>query len=94
MSSATSNFKGNDIRTSQRRGNGFRSLSDVEHRSKLEHELCFKCNEKFTRGHHCKKEQLKVFVYAKEKDGEKELKEPPNAKLAILEGIQIELSLC
>ncbi|TYK26819.1 putative membrane-bound O-acyltransferase C24H6.01c isoform X5 [Cucumis melo var. makuwa] len=48
-------------------------LSDAEFRSRLERGLCFRCNEKYSHGHHCKvkeKRELMLFILNEEESAD------------------------
>lgn len=40
----------------------YKRLSEEEYRKRREKGLCFKCDEKYTAGHRCKNQQLRVFM--------------------------------
>ncbi|KAH9656946.1 hypothetical protein KPL70_022865 [Citrus sinensis] len=50
------------IPTKTHEGGGFRKLTEAELQSKLERGLCYKCDEKFSLGHRCRKRELQVVL--------------------------------
>ena len=73
----------------------FRKLSDSEWQEKREKGLCFRCDEKFTMGHRCKKKELRVVLVSDEEEADWEEIDQAHPR-EILEDVQqevIELSL-
>ena len=55
--------------------------------------MCFKCNEKFTKGHQCKKKQLYVLDGDQEDSDQEPIQEKKNEKVLEQEGdLQISIN--
>lgn len=85
---------GNGGRTSGKRGNKYRQLSDAKYKEKLQKRLCFRCDEKkYGPGHRCKSKQLQVLVVETEDRGEDDLLTVEELNFGEVEGNLMVLSL-
>ncbi|KAF1891797.1 hypothetical protein Lal_00031606 [Lupinus albus] len=58
--------------TNSRSKTDYKRLASAEMKEKKEKELCFRCDELFTRDHVCKNKQLRMILLAEEEDDENE----------------------
>ena len=61
----------------------FKRLIEIEIQDKRVKGLCFRCNEKFSRGHRCKDKSLQVLTVCDEEEGREEAEEEDAAVFKI-----------
>ncbi|KAF1891370.1 hypothetical protein Lal_00017002 [Lupinus albus] len=59
--------------TNSRSKTNYKRLANAEMKEKREKEMCFRCDELFTRDHVCKNKQLRMILFAEEEDDENEV---------------------
>ncbi|KAF1897044.1 hypothetical protein Lal_00034746 [Lupinus albus] len=59
--------------TNSRSKTNYKRLASVEMKEKKEKEMCFRCDELFTRDHVCKNKQLRMILFVEEEDDENEV---------------------
>lgn len=80
--------------TNNRREAPIKRMTDIEWRSKREKGLCFRCEEKYTIGHRCKNQELRVLLVQDcEEEGAADYENPvEELSLEVTETVELSLN--